>query len=127
VLDTATEPSIVESVLGSIGRCALICAKFELCGVFDNLVINLCKRTLLSTQPVADTASVLGDDSGSLAEETAVGFTQSPKAQHVGSVNPSRSHMHASPCERMHASPCERMHASPCERMQALARCQQPF
>lgn len=78
VLDTATDEVIIESILDSLGKCATICARFELCEVFDNLIIALCKRTLLTTQPPTEAESE--------GEQAAVGFTSNPKAHHVAKL-----------------------------------------
>jgi brefeldin A-resistance guanine nucleotide exchange factor 1 len=58
VLDTTTDPLIVETILESLRKCAVVCARFELCETFDNLIIALCKRTLLTTQPPSEAESL---------------------------------------------------------------------
>ena len=78
VLDTATDEVIIESILNSLGKCATICARFELCEVFDNLIIALCKRTLLTTQPPSEAEAE--------EEQAATGFTSNPKAHEVAKL-----------------------------------------
>eukprot|EP00039_Didymoeca_costata_P033630 m.43318 g.43318 ORF g.43318 m.43318 type:complete len:1422 (+) comp9966_c0_seq2:120-4385(+) len=72
VFDTTTEGTVVKKVTDSLAKCAAICGKFELCDVFDFLIIGLCKRTLLTTRGSEDREGV--DDSVS-------NFRTSEKAQ----------------------------------------------
>lgn len=81
VLDTAADDVIVDSILDSLGKCAAICARFELCEVFDSLIIALCKRTLLTTQPPSET-----EPENEASQAATVPFTLNPKAHQVAKL-----------------------------------------
>ena len=48
VFDTTTDSAVVTRAVGGFRDCAALCARFDLCDVFDNLVVALCKRTGLA-------------------------------------------------------------------------------
>lgn len=75
VLDTTMDTVIIQNVLDSLQKCATICSRFELYDVFDNLVVSLCKRTLMISSTAAE--------SESLEEEDETTFVSSSKAQFV--------------------------------------------
>lgn len=47
VFDTTKDETIINAAVEGFHTCAAICARFNLCDVFDNIVVALCKRASL--------------------------------------------------------------------------------
>uniref|UniRef100_UPI00358F0A71 Golgi-specific brefeldin A-resistance guanine nucleotide exchange factor 1 isoform X3 n=1 Tax=Myxine glutinosa TaxID=7769 RepID=UPI00358F0A71 len=79
VFDKSTDDAIIQKIIMGFRKCAIISAHYNLNDVFDNLIISLCKFTMLNNEAV---------------ENLPVAFGSNPKAQLAGKMVFGLAHEH---------------------------------
>uniref|UniRef100_S4RTD5 Golgi brefeldin A resistant guanine nucleotide exchange factor 1 n=1 Tax=Petromyzon marinus TaxID=7757 RepID=S4RTD5_PETMA len=62
VFDKSTDETIIQKAISSRRKCAMISAYYGLSDVFDNLIISLCKFTMLSNESVDNLPVMFGSN-----------------------------------------------------------------
>ncbi|NXU56223.1 GBF1 factor, partial [Turnix velox] len=62
VFDKSLEETIIQKAISGFRKCAMISAHYGLSDVFDNLIISLCKFTVLSSESIENLPTVFGSN-----------------------------------------------------------------
>nr|XP_032805808.1 Golgi-specific brefeldin A-resistance guanine nucleotide exchange factor 1 isoform X1 [Petromyzon marinus]XP_032805809.1 Golgi-specific brefeldin A-resistance guanine nucleotide exchange factor 1 isoform X1 [Petromyzon marinus]XP_032805810.1 Golgi-specific brefeldin A-resistance guanine nucleotide exchange factor 1 isoform X1 [Petromyzon marinus]XP_032805811.1 Golgi-specific brefeldin A-resistance guanine nucleotide exchange factor 1 isoform X1 [Petromyzon marinus] len=62
VFDKSTDETIIQKAISGFRKCAMISAYYGLSDVFDNLIISLCKFTMLSNESVDNLPVMFGSN-----------------------------------------------------------------